>query len=147
MILTLIILIALSVFFNLIIWLFGCSYKIWYIVNKFKIYLKINHDLSIYSINLGLIILLMLPAMTFWSFFQQSVLGRTLPKEWKYTYIERTIISDSISNYATMLSLANQDKFVERYYDWCYSWETTSPPQKGVVSHKLITRRRLPPPS
>ena len=60
----------------------------------------------------------MLPATSFWAYFQQNVLARPPPKASKYTDFERTIISDSISNYTTMLSLAHQDKFVERYYDW-----------------------------
>ena len=68
--------------------------------------------------NLGLVILGLLPATCFWAYFQLIVQNTPPPKASKYTDFERTIISDSISNYTTMLSLAYQDRYVERYYDW-----------------------------
>ena len=68
--------------------------------------------------NLGLVIFGLLPATSFWAYFQMVVQITPPPKASKYSDMERTIISDSISNYTTILSLAQQESYVGRFYDW-----------------------------
>ena len=72
----------------------------------------------IYEWNLGLVILGLLPTTSFWAYYQLIMQMTPPPKASKYSDFERTVISDSVSNYSTMLSLAYQEEYVEKYYDW-----------------------------
>ena len=72
----------------------------------------------IYQWNMGLVILGLLPATALWSYYQFVAQTAPPPKASKYSDFERTMISDSVSNYSTMLTLAYQEEYVEKYYDW-----------------------------
>jgi ABC-type multidrug transport system fused ATPase/permease subunit len=49
-------------------------------------------------------------------FYQSQVQFQKSPRRSKYLKYQKNIVSDSISNYATVASMAHEEVFVERYY-------------------------------
>ena len=70
----------------------------------------------IYSPNMGIAAAILLPICFFLLYLQAKELKKDVKNQTGFNPHAKTIISDSISSYATMAALANEDVLINRYF-------------------------------